>query len=205
MSFDMELSVFAQNGIKYKVALAVGFAFGVFAGAVFFMLPTNFHATGSFYVDRATEDNAGAYFSYEGYYSQQTALSYTNTIAALLDSLDIKSKVLVALNISPTENNLRSLGRNVQIKKSGPQLIVIDVKSTSMDRATKVWQAYAQVLAKVNTQMNLGGDSHLSVYSISAEPVVKPEFKSLPLDLAAGGILALLLVLFGISVKEYAK
>lgn len=201
----MELKLLITNIKNYKRLVGVFVLAGILLGIGSYFLPTNYVASGSFFVKRAIAENRGDYFSYEGYYSQQTAISHTNTLVALLESLTLRAKALAILGRPSDDSNLRKMGRDIKIKKTGPQIITISATSTALSDAQNMWQAYSNVLLETNKEMNITGDPNLLISKISDKPVVKEVYKSLPLYMALGALGAFLLAVFGLAIKEYSK
>jgi len=200
----MELRDISKILRKYRrkiVFLAIaGFAFGVMVS----LLPPKYISSGSLYVKREANPGTG-YFTYEGYYAQQTAMSYTNSVVAILESPDIKKKVLGLMNIPVNEKTIRELGRTIKVKKTGPQVILVTVKNKNYDISMEVWDKTVNSLMGITADMNKNGDENLGISLISERPVVKEGYKSPYLFGIAGSLITLTLSLFFISVKEYLK
>ena len=198
----MELKELLRIINKHRRAIYIYVTLGVMMGVLIFFLPSKYVSTVSFYIKRAADANT-SFFTYEGYYGQQTALSYTNTVVGLLESVDIQSKALNKLNIQVNEVSLRRYAKHIKAKKSGPQLVALTVKGNTFSESKKLWEAVADELITVNQQLNVNGDDKLNVSKISAQPVVKKENKSLWLNIPAGILLALCAGIFIVSFKEY--
>jgi capsular polysaccharide biosynthesis protein len=198
----MELKDLFKVIKKHKNVLLSFAVLGVILGALVYSLPTKYISTGSLYIKRAA-DTSTNFFTYEGYYSQQTALSYTSTVVGLLESVDIQSKALNKLNIPVDETTLRKYARYIKVKKSSPQIVELTVKGNSVESSKNLWEAVANEAVVVTQQLNANGDNKLDVSKISSQPVVKREYKSLWINIPAGILLALGLGVFIVSLKEY--
>lgn len=200
----MELRDISKILRKYRrkiVFLAIaGLAFGVMVS----LLPSKYVSSGSLYVKREANPGTG-YFTYEGYYAQQTAMSYTNSVVAILESPDIKKKVLGLMNIPVNEKTIRELGRTIKVKKTGPQVILVTVKNKNYDISMDVWDKTVNSLMGITADMNKNGDENLGISLVSERPVVKENYKSPYLFGIAGSLITLTLSLLFISVKEYLK
>jgi capsular polysaccharide biosynthesis protein len=177
----------------------LGAALGIF---VYFYIPS-YIATGSFYVTRTTQKESPEYFTYEGYYSQQTALAYTNTVIALLESHDLKSKTLRTLDLPIDERRLRKLDKNAKVKKSGPQLVTLTVKGKTKRNALDTWLAMSENLLNTVIETNKEGDSSLKVLKITEQPIMKEGYRSIQLNILAGFGLSSSLAAFIVILKEY--
>lgn len=198
----MELKDLFKLAKKHTNLLLVYATLGGIAGILIYCVPSKYIATGSFYIGRTT-DNSSNFFTYEGYYSQQTALTYANTVAALLESVDIQSKALSQLNIPVNENTLAKYARFINVKKSGPQLVTLAVKGNTYDTSKNLWMSLSDQLITTSQTINLTADNRLMISKVSSEPVVKPAYKSLWINVPAGIILGAALGLLVMSLKEY--
>lgn len=177
--------------------------FTAIAVAIYF-LPAKYISTGSFFITRNIE-NSTSYFTYEGFYSQQTAQSYTNTVLALLESQDILNNSLQDLHINTDEYNLRKYSKYIDAKKAGPQIITLTVKGKSEQNSTELWFALAKNLSSKFSEISSKGDNKIALVQVYDKPVVKQEYKFLPLNIVSGfltGILASYLIM---AAKEYLK
>jgi len=191
---------------KNKKAITVSLLAGILLGCTYFFVPKKFTATGSFFVSRKIDSLLSeSYFKYEGYYSQQTALSYTNSIVALLESTDLTSKSLEKLGTNPTEKNLRKYKNLIKVKKAGPQVITLTVKGNTPEKAEILWNTLSQMLMEETKKVSELGDTNLNITKVSPEPVVKEGFNSLPLDIAAFALVSFTLGTFILSIKEYSS
>ncbi len=198
----MLLKILKQNWQKVLLTTLFGAVVGVLA---FYLIPSKYIATGSFYVKRMVQSNGSAYFSYEGYYGQQTAQAYTGTLMGLLESTDIKSLALNKLNIEVTESSLRKFSRNVNVTKSAPQLITLSVKSTSGKSAEDKWQALSQSALDTATILNQSGDPFITISKVSQAPIVKMEFRNLAVNFGIGLGLGFIISVFILTLKKYLQ
>ncbi len=182
--------------------LIISIVIGVTFGSIYYALPKNFTGIGSFYVTRRSENSTLQYFNYEGYYSQQAALSYTNTIVALLESYDIRNKSMQKLGIPTTEESLRKYGKLIKVKKVGPQIITLTIKESTKETAQKLWNTVANTLIEESKKMNAEGDTNLSIAKISENIVIKKSYDSVALDLLLGALGGLLASSFVVIFKE---
>lgn len=201
----MELREIAKILIKYKIALAISVVMGVMGGIAFFIAPKTYSATGSFYIKRGADTLRFKYFAYEGYYAQQTGLSYTNTVIALFESLDIRFEALNKLNL-PTDNaSLRKYSRIIKAKKVGPQIVTLTVRGNNTEELGRLWDSVANTVIEKNKQINITGDPLLSISKLSDTPIVGEIYKPLWLCVLAGALLAPFIVVLFVAFKGYFK
>lgn len=201
----MELKDIIKKLKKYRIFVAVAALVGIILGYAYFLIPHTYTASGSFYINRAVQiqkENNG-YFTYEGYYSQQTALSYTNTVVALLESYDVRSESLKNLNIQVNEASLRKYGRLIKVKKMGPQLVTLTTKQKTANEAEDLWKSVSKTLVEKTSNINERGDSNLNISAVIENPVIKESYKPLFVCVLTGAFLATFFAVIFVSIKEY--
>ena len=196
------LNFFKANALSL---LLVSLVFGIAGVGLYYGLPVKYVASGSMYVKRAIEDGKGTYFTYEGYYNQQTAIAYTNTVMGLLESVDIRSKALQDLNMKVNEFSLRKLGKQVKVKKTGNQLITLNVTGASPQYAQALWTALALNTVNTAETLNKDSDRFLTISLVNQAPVVKEAFRNVWLNFFAGVGLGFLSTTMLLGVKTYLK
>lgn len=201
----MELKEFFQNILKNKALLAAFIALGLIIGTIYILMPPKYYATGSFLITRRVSPEEQEFFTYEGYYGQQTALSFTKTVTALIESEDVLSKSLSNMNLSVNQNSLRNLSKKVKVTNPGPQLITLQIKEESQENALKTWEAVSNSTIKTAQQTNMQGDPLLGISKISEQPVIKMQYKPLIPIISAAALSGVCLYLIIISLKEYSK
>jgi len=200
----MEIKHIFKKMERYKKLLGISFVAGIFIGVAAYFFPSKYIATGSLFINRSVNKET-AYFTYEGYYGQQTAAAYTNSVLALMDSLDIKKIILETNQIPLTSANIKALNKLISIKKPGPQVISVTIKGRTYDEAQRLWISMANATVGVTSELNKKGDPNLSVSLVSTQPLVRLPYKSIYLFIAGGVLTSLLAACFAICIKEYSK
>lgn len=175
---------------------------GLLAGVLFHLLPSTYIASGSFYITRK-EDNSESFFTYEGYYSQQTATTYTNSVVALAESVDVKKQVLNKLDFPINKYNVRKINKSLSVKKTGPQIINITFKDKDIKKAETIWECVADILIETSININRDGDGKLTVVKISEKPFIKESYKPISISSIVGILFGFSLGTVIISLKEY--
>lgn len=191
-----------QNITKVILITIMGGLIGVIA---YFAIPTKFLASGSFYISRHVENNAGKYFEYEGYYGQQTAQAYTSNFIGMLESIDVKSAALNSLSIKPTEESLRKLSRDIKVKKVSPQIVALVVSGLSYDEAKLKWNALANTALAQATELNQKGDSGIVISKLNnfPDPIIKTEYRKIYVNALIGLGLGFVTALIIFIYKRY--
>ena len=201
----MELKELINIYTKEK-NLIVGLMFiGLIVATVVYMLPEKYVTDGSFIVTRNTQ-KSGDFFTYEGYYAQQTAVGYANTVEPLMLSVDVMKKALETIGVAPTLTNLRKLEKDTRVSREGAQLINLRVKDNNPEISRQRWDAIAQSAIDLSKDSNSrNGDSELNIISISQEPITKQVYRSLYVYLATGLLVGLFFGIAKVSSDRYLK
>jgi capsular polysaccharide biosynthesis protein len=158
--------------------------------AWFLLTPPKYIASGAFYVSRSTE-TVPSEFKYEGYYASLSSLNFAKTLAALIESDDIKRQILLEQKQPINRTNLKALNRAVSIKNPETQLVSLQTKASSPEQALRLWSSYKKAVSSTISNINTKGDINLNVLAVSEEPVVFQSFRSLPLSLLLGAFVGL--------------
>lgn len=177
---------------------------GILLGIVIYTLPSRYISSGSLYVKRSIEPSKD-FFTYEGYYAQQSAQSYTNSFVALVESQDIQKKTLESIGTPITDKNLRKLDRMIKVKKTGPQVILVKVTDKDYNYSEKVWVSLTKSVIETSKVLNDNGDKNISVSTVSEKPLIKETYKSPYTFSIVGMVIGLSTGCLCICVKEYIK
>ncbi len=190
---------------KHLTAIVLGGMVGGMLGAAACMLtPPKYIASGSFYVSRGLEA-APLEFKYEGYYSSLSSINFAKSLAALIESDDVKKQVLQAQNQPVSRKSLKNLDRAVSVKKPDTQLVTLQTKAGSVDQAQQLWTTYKDTLISVSNSLNKNGDANIVVSTVSSTPATFQSFKSLPLSIALGAFVGVFVSMFFYGTYYFAK
>jgi capsular polysaccharide biosynthesis protein len=198
----MELKKLIRLLILNKKNLVIYGLVGGTLGLTLFLWPAKYITTGSFYVKRNVDASID-FFTYEGYYGQQNAVGFTNTVVALFESVDVQSKALAKAGFAVNENTLQKLAKNIKVTKYGPQLITLTVKGNTATETNRLWRYLADETQRTIVSINEQGDPKLGLSTIAEQPVSRKIFKSPFIYIPAGMLLGLVMGVFIISYKEY--
>ena len=200
----MELKDIIKFFKKYKIKISLNTLLLAILGAIsYFLIPTTYISAGSLFVGREIQPLSDEFFTYEGFYSQQAASSYTNSIVGLIESEDIGAKVLTETGTQVNNTNLRKYFRKVRVKRIGPQVITILVKDKSAHQAQQIWHSISNNITLTASKLNAANDNALDVQKVSETPIVTETYKSIWINTAAGIILGFLGSIVIFSLKEY--
>ena len=193
---------FKLFGVKI---LSSGITAGLLGVILYYVLPVRFIATGSFYIHRAVEGTTNRqYFTYEGYYGQQTAQAYTNTVIAILESTDMQKKALEKMDLTVNEQNLRKVSKQIKVVKEAPQLVSVTVKGNTPKNASELFTNISGITIETAKDLNSRGDPALLISPVD-EPVVKEIFRNVFINFFAGLVLGVTVSIPGFAFYKYFK
>ena len=193
-------------GRAWKVLVLTAVLGGVLGFASFKYLPQKYTASGSLLVSRKAQSSGVGAFSYEGYYAQQTARGYAETLIGFLESTDARKKALERLGVAADEINLRQAKRHVRAKKSAPQVVTLEVRRYDAYKAEDYWEALVAEVMEISTDFNNRfGDPLISVNLVDGSPVVYAAYRNVYINTLVGVGLGLTFGLFAVFTKEYLK
>lgn len=202
----MELKALLKVIGKYKKQILVLSLFlSALIALVSSYIPVSFRASATIYVKRQVEKGTPDYFTYEGFYSQQTAEKYTNTVVGFLNSNDIRRQALERLNLPSTQRTLEQLNQNIIVKKPAPQLISLQVVGESEGSAENLWEALAQTTIERVSLLNQTGDQQISIDIVNPKPLVEVISKDPILNGLVAFMVGVLLSVSFISLREYLE
>lgn len=169
----MELFAYFKYLITYWVWLVVGMvAGGVVAGSIAATAADAYMASVSIYVQKEAAPANANYFTYEGYYAQQTAAAYTETALKLLENDEIIQRAAESADLPTDVGSIAGLKGSVVSKLEAPQLIKIDVTMPSHDQAAGLAEGLSQAVRTRTAEINRTGDASLSIEQVNEEPYV---------------------------------
>lgn len=190
---------------KTKIIFLVSLLFTVFGVGMYYGIPPKQTATGSFFIKRTVEEPSPEFFSYEGYYAQQAALSYSNTLSALFESVDIRSKALKSLDIPVNDKTLRKYGRQIKVKNVGPQVVTLTIKGDNTAQVVNFWAALSNSVLETTKALNQEGDKSITVTPLISEPIVQMTFSNVYANAIAGALFGFLVAVVSLSFASYLR
>ena len=200
----MEIREIIKKIKKHRAVLLTPAILGLLMGLAFFYIPPKYTSSGSIYINRKI-DEPSEFFTYEGYYAQQSALGYTNSVSALIESTDVQKELLERSGEVLTSDSLRNLQRKIKVRKVGPQVIFIEVKEKTPEKSEEMWVNLTDIVISKSEEINREGDSNLYLTLLSSKPLVKETYRNIYTFSVFGLILGSALGLLLVSIKEYLK
>ncbi len=201
----MEVREIAYFFKKVSKKLLAFFVIGGLIGfAVFTILSIKYVSSGTFYIGRKVAEHKD-FYAYSGYYDQQTAISYTDTVRGLLESRDIKAMLLEKLNTDTDARNLRRLSNKVRVKDKGPQLVEIEIRENSRESGEKTFLLLADIIDEINGSLGEKSDRNLSIQKVKDLPVTRRVNREPFVFGLAGGLFSLTTGTFILGFKDYMQ
>jgi len=172
-------------------------------------IPPLHRAQMTLYIKRSTQPASQEFFNYDGYYAQQAAERYTDTVAGLLREKSSVKDALGVLEVGVNQKILRQIYKRVEIKKVAPQLVRITArKRFDYEEVWKPQDLVAALAGRVQQSvrdLNKGGDEAFSVDVLNEEPLVEQNEPVVWLNMIVGGLLGLFFAFFVVAFKEYLR
>lgn len=207
-NYDVELrDLFLKLKPQLLKLLLLSLVIGTISGWVVTFLPSTFKASGLLFVTREADAVSPNFFTYEGYYAEQTAQQYTDSVTAILKSLPLKEEALQSIGANATTIDAKKLNNNTLVQKLGPQVISVTVTAKSNETASEEWQAITKLTASQVSELNKAGDSKISVRILDPQPLIET-VKISPLIAGLGvffGLMILGLTLLSLKIYLFNK
>ncbi len=200
----MELREYVKI-IKRSLPLLVILAAG-FGGLAFFAsskMPTTYTASLTLYVKRQATEASADYYTFDGFYSQQAAEKFTETVVGFLKSKDILLASAKLADLPLDQESLKQLESSITIKQVAPQLVSLKVKKEEPNAAKTSCTALAQATTERINLLNQTGDKSISVDLLNSEPLVEKNEPKVLLNSLVGILSGILLAFLYTFLKSY--
>ena len=199
------LELVAVLGKHRRLIALTTFVFGLGALLVSLQLPPKYEAILTLYVKRAAEPPSVEFYTYDGYYSQQVAERYTDTVVGLLERVGLLEDALSSLGLPTDQKSLRKARRSVEIQRVAPQLVEIRVTRKSSEDASSIASSLTVGVISQVRGLNKTGDEALSVELLTSEPVVEKHEPLVGLDTVVGVMVGFLVSILTTLFWEYSR
>lgn len=166
-------------------------------------LPTTHTGSLTIYVKRQATDPSTDYYTFDGYYSQQAAEKFTETVVGFLKSKDILLASAKLADLPTDQESLEQFEGSIKIKQVAPQLVNLEVTKEDAGAARTFCTAVAQATTERINLLNQTGDKSISVDLLNTEPLVERNEPKILLNTLVGSLVGLLLALLYVFLKEY--
>lgn len=175
----------------------------VFAGST--KIPTTFRASLNLYVSRQTQVTSDKFYTFDGYYSQQAAERYTQTVAAFLKSDETLRASAQGLGLAANEAQLKNLRAAVRVREEAPQLVSLSVTHSNSEASANFARAVARTVIEKLTQLNRSGDPSLTIDLVETVPLLEILTPQPVLNALVAFCLGIFLALLAVSLRFYFR
>lgn len=202
----MELKNIIKIVKRYgKFVVLTSLLFGVAAFVISVNLPPTYSASVVIYVRGQVAAPSKDFFTYEGFYSQQTAKEFTDTVAGLAKSQDIIKKALESLGKSSEVKNIKDIQGALSVRKTAPQLVQLTINNADGEEATKAVTALGSAISERVSELNKEGGVLISMQPLDSAPIVEEQKPSVALNILIVALIGLLLSVVVVFIKEYLR
>jgi len=191
--------------IRKNLPLIAGLVVVSGAAAFFFSqnLPPTYTTSLTLYVKRQPTEPSDKYYTFDGYYSQQAAEKFTETVIGFLKSKDILLASAKLADLPTDQKSLEQLSSSIKIRQVAPQLVSLKVTQKDGGIAKKFCTALAQATTERINLLNQTGDKAISVDLLNPEPLVEKNEPKVVLNSLVGVLCGLLAGLTYAFAREY--
>lgn len=136
-------------------------------------LPVNYRSSLNLYVSRKIQEPSDKYYTFDGYYSQQAAERYTQTVIGILQSREVLRGAAASSSLPVDEIFLKQLSRSVRVREDAPQLISLVVTRPNREQSVALNLGLATAAIGKLTTLNQTGDRDLTIEEVSTTPIVE--------------------------------
>jgi capsular polysaccharide biosynthesis protein len=201
----MELIEYLRFLYRFWLWLVVGAVVGVVIAAGYAYIQKDaYRASLSLLVQRQPDSTTTQYYTYDGYYAQQTAAAFTDNALKLLTNDAIVMRAAQSAGLSTSEANVAMLKSAITVKKDASQLLQLSVVLPSRQDAAAFSSGLASALRDRTNELNQEGDKKLAVDAVNGTPYVVLVRPWVLLYAIVGAVLGLLLAAASAGMWAYA-
>lgn len=183
--------------------LAAAAAVAVVVGIASVYWPTRYKSELTVYVQRVPEDPPAGDYTYDGFYAQQAAEAYTDTVEGFLQSRDIIRQALAASNLSTDTNMVRAVEKRLEVEKVAPQLINVSLTMETQNKATALIKEIAAVTKERAKTLNQQENEAMVIDLVNPDPLESSVKPWLELNVVVGFLGGLVIATSGVLLKGY--
>jgi capsular polysaccharide biosynthesis protein len=180
----------------------------VLGGIVWFsslQLQPAYHAVLSIYVQKIPEQPSSGDFTYDGFYAQQAAESYTDTVVGLFESPALHARALQIAEKPSDSLAVKQFEKQLRVEKVAPRLIDIELRSSTSEEARlyslSLFQAVKERLEDLTSQDS--ADLNMRIDSVNQEPLISLVKPLVLLNTVVGVLVGLFAATSFILLKQY--
>lgn len=200
----------------WKTLLVATLVCAIVAAVVTYLLPVKYRSKIDIYVKRRGTQESENYYTYDGYYSTQASVQYTDTVSGLFKSIQILRKTAEKVQADDrylsAENEpevlaidvdyLESIADKIVVEDVAPQVITVEFVHRD-ETKSKLWLSYlsSEVIEEVE-RINKTGDSKFDVSTFDT-PIIKEVVPSYVINVVVGLLSGALIGGMVVFTKHY--
>lgn len=153
-----------KNGSKI---LSFSLLLALAAALVAWKLPPRFEASQTIFVGRQPQSQSANFYGYDGYYSQQSAEKFADTVVGFLRNKDLVNRALSQSGL------INQSAEPFRIKRLSPQLINLAFVHGEREKARAAVDYLSRLVMEVSQTLNVQGDSYLRLSWLEPSPLVE--------------------------------
>lgn len=189
----------------FRVVLLGGAFLSLAAVLISLVLPKTYKASLTLYVQQQPQSSPGEFYSYDGYYAQQTAERFTRTVAGLLQDPGIVKTAAEKSGYPTDQRSLRAFSRAIKVRETAPQLVFLSVFKESSPSARKLVAALSAAAIQKVEILNKEGGGRLRVSPLDQEPLWEEQVSYPLLNGLVAFLAGVVLSLLGIALVRYLR
>ena len=200
----MELKIYVTILYKHiRTLLLIPLLGGVLGFLVATQLPSQYHALATVYVQKIPEAPVSGEYTCDGYYAQQAAEAYTDTIVGLFESQTVMQRAIFLDPEVTGSRTIRYLKRAVDIQKVAPQLVEIEVVDADQQYAHMATISLFQAVEEKVLSVQDDTLSGMHINLVNSEPLITLKEPMIALFSIVGLMVGLFVSVSYILLREY--
>ena len=170
MEFWQILRFYRRYGLVLIVSsLLTALLFGILSSK----LAASFGVSQSIFVRRETQPGSGNYYSYDGYYSQQAAERFTDTVVAFLKNKDIINQAATESGLARSPEEVGWVMGSFRVKRAAPQLITVSIEGSQRETVVRFVEMMTKKVTLLSVSLNAQGDKSIVLNNLESSPFVE--------------------------------
>lgn len=157
----------------WLVILITSLIFATVFGVLTTQLKPWYEASTSIFIGREAQASSGNFYNYDGYYSQQAAERFTDTVVALLKNKDVIRMAGSKSGFGESATDVDKILSFLKVKKQAPQVLTIIFTYSNKDKSISFIENLSTEVTKRTGLLNEKGDKLLALNVVESKPFVE--------------------------------
>lgn len=202
----MELREIAKLLRQYgRPVVFVSLTVGIIAGIISRVIPPSFEVSQSLFISRQLQNPSSSFYGYDGFYSQQSAERFTDTVVGFLKSREVVKRAVTSSGFPLTVSGLDGVIERLRIKRTAPQLVTVVFKDNQRETAARFVESLGQEAIKLAESLNERGDRLLTINPLEDQASIEEKRLSALIISLSTFLSALLVLVLSLPLLEPVK